>query len=59
MANRIDVNERTCVHVYETNVKINQLKAMAKDGFDYDSIFITKEELLQLAEQIKEEQNNG
>ncbi|QEM43329.1 hypothetical protein CHOTACABRAS_275 [Bacillus phage Chotacabras] len=55
MANRIDVNERTCVHVYETNVKINQLKAMAKDGFDYDSIFITKEELLRLAEQIKGE----
>lgn len=55
MDNRIDVNERTCVHVYDTNVKINQLKAMAKDGFDYDSIFITKEELLLLAKKIKGE----
>ncbi|ARQ95191.1 hypothetical protein FLAPJACK_278 [Bacillus phage Flapjack] len=59
--NRIDVNETTCVHVDSKHnmVKINQLNPLAKDGYDYKAIYLSRKEIIELAEQLKEEQKNG
>ncbi|MBX9158635.1 hypothetical protein [Bacillus cereus] len=37
------------------NIRFNQLKALAKNGFDYDSVFISKEDIIKLAEELKQE----
>jgi len=58
---RIDINETTCIHVdadYHM-LKINQLKPLAKDGFDYSTIYLSREEIIKLAEQLKEENWHG
>ncbi|AEZ65861.1 hypothetical protein BCB4_0068 [Bacillus phage B4] len=54
---RIDVNETTCVHIDSKHnmVKINQLNPLAKDGYDYKSIYLSRKEIIELAEQLKEE----
>ncbi|ASR79452.1 hypothetical protein KAMFAM_292 [Bacillus phage Kamfam] len=52
MKMRIDVNERTCVHVEGDSIKINQLNPLAKDGFDYKSVYLDKHELEHIAEEL-------
>ena len=37
------------------NVRFNQLKALAKSEYDYDSVLISKEDIIKLAEGLKQE----
>lgn len=37
------------------NVRFNQLKALAKSEYDYDSVLISKEDIITLAEELKQE----
>lgn len=37
------------------NVRFNQLKALAKSEYDYDSVLISKEDIIKLAEELKQE----
>ncbi|AHZ10575.1 hypothetical protein FP73_gp078 [Bacillus phage Hoody T] len=52
MKTRIDVNERTCVHVEGDSLKINQLNPLAKDDFDYKAIYLDKQEFEHIAEEL-------
>ncbi|MBE7114338.1 hypothetical protein FT641_19040 [Bacillus paranthracis] len=41
------------------NVRFNQLKALAKSEYDYDSVLISKEDIIKLAEELKQEKEGG
>lgn len=55
----VELKEDMVALVNGDKVQINQLKWNAKNNFDYDSIYLTKELILALAEHIKGDGING
>lgn len=55
----IILGEREAVLVNGDSLQINQLKWDAKNDFDYDSVYLTKEQILKLAEELTKGDNNN
>ena len=51
----IEIKEDVVAIVDGESVQLNQLKGLGKDPFKYDSVYIDKETIIALAEQLKGE----